>query len=114
MDIDRSAWIEPSALIDRTFPKGVHIGPNVRIGEEAVVLTHDFARGLFLHTRIGARCNLGPRSIIMPGVTIADDCVIAPGALVTKDMPAWSHALGNPAQILPLKPETPNATAPLS
>jgi acetyltransferase-like isoleucine patch superfamily enzyme len=101
MDIDRSAWIHPTALIDRTFPAGVHIGAGVQIGEQAVILTHDFARGIYLHTRIGARCNLGPRAIIMPGITLGDDCIVAPGALVIRDMPSGSLAVGNPARIEP-------------
>jgi acetyltransferase-like isoleucine patch superfamily enzyme len=101
MDIDTSAWIEPTALIDRTFPRGVHIGPDVHIAQESVVLTHDFSRGMYLHTRIGARCHLGARSIIMPGVTVGADCVVAPGALVVKDLPPGSHAMGNPARVTP-------------
>lgn len=101
MDIDPTAFIETTALIDRTYPRGVHIGPDCYIGEEAVVLTHDFTRGLYLHTRIGARCHLGPRAIILPGLTIGEDSVVAPGALVTKDMPQNSFAMGNPAEIRP-------------
>lgn len=99
MDIHATAQIEPTALIDRTFPQGIHIGPHCRVGEEAVILTHDFARGLYLHTRIGAKCRLGPRSIVMPGLTLGEDCIVMPGALVTKDMPPRSIALGNPAKI---------------
>jgi acetyltransferase-like isoleucine patch superfamily enzyme len=101
MDIDPSAWVHPSALVDRTFPKGIHIGPNTIVGEEAVILSHDFSRGLYLHTRIGAGCNLGPRAIVMPGVTIGRDCIIAPGALVNRDVPERSMAIGNPARIEP-------------
>jgi acetyltransferase-like isoleucine patch superfamily enzyme len=99
MDIDPSAEIDPSALIDRTWPRGVHIGPGCRIAEQAVILTHDFTRGLYLTTTIGARTYLGARSIIMPGLTIGEDCLIMPGALVTKDMPPASVAIGNPAEI---------------
>ena len=99
MDIHPSAEIHPSASIDRTWPKGIHIGADCRIGEQAVVLTHDFTRGLYLHTRIGARTWLAPRSILMPGLTIGEDCLVMPGALVTKDMPAGSVAIGNPAEI---------------
>lgn len=98
MDIHPSAKIAPSALIDRTWPKGIHIGANTIICEQCVVLTHDFTRGLYLHTTIGARCYLGPRSIIFPGVSVGDDCVIMPGALVNKDMAANSMAIGNPAR----------------
>lgn len=99
MDIHPSARIEPSALIDRTWPKGVHIGEHSYIAQEVVVLTHDITRNLFLDTRIGARCHLGARSIILPGVTIGDDCFIEPGALVNRDVPQNSIAKGNPAQI---------------
>jgi len=99
MDVHPSAWIDPSALIDRTWPRGVHIGEHTQIEAEAVVLTHDFTRGLYLDTRVGARCHIGPRAIIMPGVTIGDDCVVEPGALVNRDMPDHSTALGNPARI---------------
>jgi acetyltransferase-like isoleucine patch superfamily enzyme len=99
MDIHPTARIEPSALIDRTWPRGVHIGEDTHIAEQAVVLTHDFTRGLYLDTRIGARCHLGPRAIVFPGVSIGDDCIVMPGALVNKDMPSNSLAVGNPAQI---------------
>lgn len=99
MDIHPTARIAPSALIDRTWPRGIHIGPDCFICDEAVMLTHDLTRGVYLDTRLGARCHVGARAIIMPGVTIGDDCVVAPGALVTKDLPASHSALGNPAVI---------------
>lgn len=99
MDIHPTARIAPSALIDRTWPRGIHIGPDCIICDEAVMLTHDLTRGVYLDTRLGARCHVGARAIIMPGVTIGDDCVVAPGALVTKDLPAGHFALGNPAVV---------------
>jgi acetyltransferase-like isoleucine patch superfamily enzyme len=99
MDIHASARIEPTAYIDRTWPRGIHIGSDCYIGEEAAVLTHDMTRGLYLDTHIGARCHIGARAIVLPGVTIGDDCVLMPGALVTKDMPGNSTAIGNPAKI---------------
>lgn len=99
MDIHPTAWIAPTALIDRTWPKGVHIGAQCIIDEEAVILTHDLTRGVYLDTRIGDRSVLGPRSIILPGLTIGEDCVVKAGALVTRDMPANSIAIGNPATV---------------
>jgi acetyltransferase-like isoleucine patch superfamily enzyme len=100
-DIHPSARIATTALIDRTWPKGVHIEADCVIEEEAVVLAHDMTRGLYLDTRIGARTSLGARSIVMPGITIGPDCVIAPGAVVTRDVPAGSYAVGNPATVEP-------------
>jgi len=98
MDIHPSAKIANSALIDRTWPRGVHIAEGCVIDEEAVVLTHDMTRGIYMDTHIGAGSRLGARSIIMPGVTVGEACVVAPGAVVTKDVPANSYAIGNPAQ----------------
>src|SRR4051812_24076267 len=66
MDIHPTADIAGSAQIDRTWPRGIHIGEGTRIDEYAVVLTHDMTRGIYLHTRIGARCYVAPRAIVMP------------------------------------------------
>jgi acetyltransferase-like isoleucine patch superfamily enzyme len=100
--IHPSAWIEPSAYIDRTWPKGIHIGANCVIGSHAIVLAHDMTRGLFLDTRIGDGTVLETRSIVMPGLSIGRACVVAAGAVVTKNMPDFHYAQGNPAQIVPL------------
>lgn len=97
MDIHPTARIAPTALIDRTWPKGIHILAGCEIDEEVVILAHDMSRGIYLDTTIGARTRLGARSIIMPGVTVGADCVVAPGAVVIRDMPDRSYALGNPA-----------------
>lgn len=98
MDIAPSAWIAASALIDRTWPRGVHIGADCRIDEHAVVLTHDLTRGLYLDTTVGARTTIGARAIVLPGVTIGADCAIAPGALVNRDVPDGARMIGNPAR----------------
>lgn len=98
MDIAPTAWIAASALIDRTYPKGIHIGARCLIDEHAVVLTHDLTRGVYLHTTIGERTIIGARAIIMPGITVGHDCVIAPGSLVNRDVPDGTHVLGNPAR----------------
>ena len=100
MDIHPSARIARSALIDRTWPKGVHIGANVVIDEEAVVLTHDVVRGVFLDTRICAGATLGPRAIVLPGVTVGRDAQVLAGAVVIRDVPDRARVAGNPARVL--------------
>lgn len=112
MDIHPSARIAPSALIDRTWPRGVHIAAGCVIEEEVVVLTHDMTRGIYLDTRIGERCRLGPRAIIMPGVTVGADSIVAPGAVVVRDVPPGSLAIGNPADIRDRTDRVENPAAP--
>lgn len=99
MDVDPSAWIAETALIDRTWPKGIHIGADCVIDEQAVVLTHDMTRGIYRDTRIGARTVIGPRAIVLPGVTIGADCRVEAGALVNRDVPDGARVSGNPATV---------------
>ncbi len=45
-------------------------------------------------TWIGANC------VVVAGVTIGKHCIIAGGSVVTKDIPAYSVAVGNPARVV--------------
>jgi len=100
MDIDPTAQFSLSAKFDHTFPIGVHVGPKTYVAFEARILTHDMTRGLYLHTRVGANCFIGGRSLILPGVEIGDNCVVGAGSVVTKSVPPQSLVAGNPARIL--------------
>lgn len=98
MDIAPSAWIAPTALIDRTWPKGVHIGREAVIDYQAVVLTHDQTRGLYLDTWIGDGAVIGARAIVLPGLTVGAGARVEPGAVVTRDVAPGVRVAGNPAR----------------
>ena len=49
---------------------------------------------------IGEDCWIGIRSIIMPGVTVGDGAVVSAGAVVTKDVEAYTVVAGNPTKII--------------
>lgn len=100
MDIGEGCTISFSAKLDKSYPRGVHIGRDTAVTFGCSILTHDFSRRLYAETRIGERCQIGPHSIIMPGVTIGDGCVIAAGSVVMKDIPPGCLAFGNPARVM--------------
>ena len=90
----------------------VFIGDNVMMGPDVVVLTanHDFSRtdvpmiqqGMTSTrpVKIGNDVWIGARVILLPGVTIGDGVIIGAGAVVTKDIPPYAVAAGNPARML--------------
>lgn len=49
---------------------------------------------------IGANCWLGANSIILPGVNLGDNVIVAAGAVVTKSFPSNVTLVGVPAKIL--------------
>jgi acetyltransferase-like isoleucine patch superfamily enzyme len=106
MDIHPSTIMSLSVRLDKTNPKGIHIGPDSYVAFDVAILAHDMVRGLHCDTHIGARCFIGARSIILPGVRIGDGSIIGSGSVVTKDVPPASIAAGNPARIIRRNIET--------
>ena len=87
----------------------VHIGshvllaPNVQIYTATHSLDHRERRNWTAYNkpvRIGDDCWIGGGAIICPGVTIGPRTIIGAGAVVTRDIPADSVAVGNPARVI--------------
>nr|WP_081411700.1 acyltransferase [Chryseobacterium gregarium] len=51
-----------------------------------------------IHLKKG--CSIGIGSIILPGVVIGEGAIIGAGSVVTKSVPAWTIAAGNPAKVI--------------
>ncbi len=49
---------------------------------------------------IGDGCWIGEKVCILPGVNIGKKCIIGAGSVVTKSIPDYSIAVGNPAKII--------------
>lgn len=94
-------------------PYLISVGDNVRITSGVKFCTHDGGMwvlrksgkidnraDVFGAIKIGNNVHIGWNTIIMPGVTIGDNCVIGCGAVVTKDIPDNSVAAGVPARVI--------------
>lgn len=100
MDIHPTARFSMSTKFDLTYPAGIHVGAKTYIAFRTSILTHDMTRGLFVDTWIGKKCFIGAHCIILPGVRVGDESIVAAGAVVTKDVPPRSIVAGNPAVII--------------
>jgi len=100
MHISPSSVISLKARLDKTNPRGVHIGANTYIAFNAAILTHDMVRALRVDTLIGDNCFIGADSIILPGVKVGNCSIVAAGSVVTKDVPPNTIVAGNPAKII--------------
>jgi len=100
MDIAPGCAISYSAKLDKSHPRGIHIGERTAINFGAVILTHDTPRGVHADTWIGKECNIGANSFIMAGVRVGDHCVVAAASVVMKDVPPNCLVAGNPARIM--------------
>lgn len=89
----------------------VTIGNNVILAQNIVMsgLNHNYTdvetpiylQGETLATiTIMDDCWIGANAVITAGVTLGKHCVVAGGAVVTKDIPPFSIAVGNPARVI--------------
>ena len=49
---------------------------------------------------------IGTSSVILQGVTIGKGAIIGSRSVVTKDVPDWTVAAGNPAKVIKIIPES--------
>lgn len=97
---------------DTYVPANVTIGKYCMLGPEIVFYTqnHSFERTDIPMCQQGFKeikpitieddCWIGRRVIILPGVTIGKGSIIGAGAIVAKDIPPYSVAVGNPAKVI--------------
>lgn len=87
----------------------IRIGDNVQIAPNVAIYTaghpvHPATRNSLyeygIDVTIGNNVWIGGNVVICPGVTIGDNTVIGAGSVVTKDIPAWTVAVGNPCRVI--------------
>ena len=84
----------------------VTIGDWVVISRDAFLCTasHDVSScSMALVTKpivIESQAWIAAKAIVLPGVTIGEGAVVGCAAVVAKDVPPWSVAVGNPARVV--------------
>ncbi len=95
--------------ITTTEPFLINIGENTTLAGGVTLCTHDNSvskmipncTDMFGKITIGKNCFIGQNALIMYGVTLADDIVVAAGSVVTKSCFRNRVILGgNPAKII--------------
>lgn len=111
---DTCGFIATSVHFDFYRPEMIHIGRNVYLTHDVIILVHDqsvvtaFNSGfvdpnagdLYItkDVRIGNNVFVGMRSILMPGCRIGNNCIIGAGSVVKGNIPSGTVWAGNPAR----------------
>lgn len=94
------------------IPSGVIIKDEVFIGQGVCFTNDKYPRSTIagrlkrqndyreLSTKVERGASIGSNSTILPGITIGEKALVGAGSVVTKDVPPYSVAVGNPARIL--------------
>lgn len=93
-----------------TEPWLITIGDNVHITGDVKFITHDGGTLIFRQyvkdleitkpITVGNDVYIGNNVLLLPGVSIGDRVVIGAGAVVSKDIPSNSLAVGIPARVI--------------
>jgi maltose O-acetyltransferase len=90
---------------------GIKLGDHVLMGPDVIIYTgthtyDDISVPLqrqamrYALVTIGDDVWLGARVIILPGVTIGKGCIVGANAVVTRDLPPYTIAVGIPARVI--------------
>ena len=111
--VGKDVFVGSPVWIDAGHADLIYIGDRTHITAKTVLLCHkkdlsnyyrgdDYASLPYIkgEIHIGKGCSTGTGTMIMPGVTIGDGAIIGAYSLVTKDIPAWTIAIGRPAKVV--------------
>jgi acetyltransferase-like isoleucine patch superfamily enzyme len=112
-EIGRKCFIGYDVYVDMNHADLIHIADNVHIDNRCFLLCHKRDLSEYCrnddYSKLGYKygsiiiekgCSIGSCTILMPGVRIGEGAIVGAGSLVTRDIPAWSIAVGRPAKVV--------------
>lgn len=102
--VGNNVTVNPDCYIDDRAT--IYLGNNVNISHSVRIYTagHDIKSDNMAYFEksvvIGDNVWIFPNVIIMPGVSLAESCIVLPGSVVTKSFDAGLILGGNPAQVV--------------
>lgn len=109
VDIHPAAKLGRRLFIDHAT--GVVIGETAVVGEDCVIFHGVTLGGQTMtrgkrHPTVGNRVMIGAGAKVLGPINIGDDAKIGANAVVVKDVPSGSVAVGVPARVTPMCPES--------
>jgi maltose O-acetyltransferase len=98
--------INPGLVVDHSQCWLIEIGNYLTLAPQVYLMAHDASAKAYLeYTKIGTvkledHCFIGARSMIMPGVTVGKNAIVAAGSVVTKSVPENTFEGGKPTRII--------------
>jgi len=111
--VGKDCFIGYDVWVDMTNMHLIEIEDKVHVTNRCLLLCHqrkldnycigdDFTKLPYRKAKIHLKkgCSIGMNTVITPGVTIGEGAIVGAGSLVTKDIPAWTVAVGRPAKVI--------------
>ncbi len=87
----------------------IEIGKDTRVGQFVSIIDSNYRTGIQTcsfdagapeSVEIGRSVWLGAHCVVLPGIRIGDCAIIGAGSVVTKNIPEYAIAAGNPAKVI--------------
>lgn len=96
----RNSYVGRDCLFDEEATELIEIGDDVTISSRVIIVTHDICRHVVAPVQIRNNAFIGIGSIIMPGVVVGENSVVAAGAVVTRSVEPNTIVGGSPARFI--------------
>jgi len=116
--VGKDVFIGDHVVIDQNRAHLITIEDHVHIAGGSRLLCHkrdlsvyyhgdDYAKLPYRTDKIHLKkgCAIGTNSLVMLGVTVGEGAIVGACSLVTKDIPAWTIAVGQPAKVVKQIPQ---------